>query len=60
MHVARLIAAAIGGKDWRQVEREAIAVDSIPASYVVTEERMRKAHQLPEVEGDVAMPEAKL
>jgi hypothetical protein len=61
VHVARLIAAAAGGqKDWREVEKDAIAAGSIPASYAVTEERMRRARQMPEVEGDAVMPEAKL
>ena len=58
MHVARLIAAASGGTDWREVENHAIAAESIPASYVMTEERMRRARQLPEVKGDCATPEA--
>jgi hypothetical protein len=58
MHVARLIAAASGGTDWRGVENHAIAAESIPVSYVITEERMRKAHQLPEVKGRFATPEA--
>ena len=59
-HVAQLIAASSGGKDWREVERDAVAAERIPASYVITEERMGRARQLPEVEGDIAMPEAKL
>jgi hypothetical protein len=59
-HVARLIVAEGKRKDWREAEKEAIAAGSIPASYTITEERMRRARQLPEVEGDGAIPEAKL
>jgi hypothetical protein len=58
MHVARLIAAASGGTNWREVEKHAIAAESIPAAYVMTEERMRRARQLPEVKEDFATPEA--
>ena len=58
VHVARLIAAASEGRDWREVENHAIAAESIPASYVITEERMRRARQLPDVKGDFAMAEA--
>jgi hypothetical protein len=60
IHVARLIAAASRGEDWREAEKYAIEAGSIPASYVSTEERMRRARQMPEVKGDVAIPEAKL
>jgi hypothetical protein len=59
-HVARLIAAARTGPDWRETEKKAVAAEVIPASYVITEDRIRRAHQLPEVKGDAAMPEAKL
>ena len=60
VHVARLIAAASRGEDWRAVERSAVAAGDIPESYVITEERMRRARRLPEVQGDVAMPQANL
>ena len=60
IHVARLIAAASRGQDWRAVERNAVAAEDIPESYQVTEERMRKARRLPEVQGGVAMPQASL
>lgn len=60
IHVARLIAAGHGQKDWREVEKDAIAAGSIPASYAVTEERMRRARQMPEAKGDAGMAEAKL
>ena len=56
-HVARLIAAANRGEDWRKVEKDAIAAETIPATYVITEERIQKAHQRPEVQGSCPMPE---
>ena len=58
IHVARLIAAASEGTDWREVEKHAIATETIPASYVMTKERIRRARQLPEVKGDSAIPAA--
>jgi hypothetical protein len=60
IHVARMIVAASRGEDWREAEKHAIEAGFIPASYVNTEERMRRARQMPEVRGDVNMPEAKL
>jgi hypothetical protein len=59
-HVARLIVAASRGEDWQKVQRDDIAAGFIPASYVITAERMRRARRMPEVKEEVAMPEAKL
>lgn len=59
-HVARLIVAASRQKDWREIEKGAIAAQSIPSSYVITEERMRRARRLPKVKGNFATTNAKL
>jgi len=49
-HVAALTAAAVGGKDWRVVEREAVSSGNIPSAYVLTRERMCRAREMPPIQ----------
>lgn len=53
-HVARLIAAAVKGEDWKEAERSAVEEKRIPGVYVLTQERMEAARELPEIRGGVA------
>ena len=54
VHAARLIEASEKGEDWRNAERNDIAAKMIPRAYIISEERMKKTRQLPEVRGSVA------
>jgi hypothetical protein len=48
-HVANLILSSIHGKDWHQREKDAIRAREIPEQYVISEERINSATDLPEV-----------
>ena len=53
-HAASLVAAAIKGEDWQAAEAEAVKAKDIPECYVLSDERMRAARDLPEISGMVA------
>ena len=56
-HVARLVAEAINGKDWKARELQALDRKEIPPEYVCTSERLTKA-QRAEIDANGLIPDS--
>ena len=48
-HIGRMIGSAMNGFNWAIAEQQPLEKKDIPASYVISEERIQIAHSLPEM-----------